>query len=28
MAALKLDENFSPYLAGIFIQAGHDTEAV
>ncbi len=28
MPALKLDENFSPYLAEIFIQAGHDTETV
>jgi len=28
MVALKLDENFSPYLAEIFTQAGHDAETV
>ena len=28
MLQLKLDENFSPYLADIFIQAGFDAETV
>lgn len=28
MAALKLDENFSQYIAEIFQNAGHDTETV
>ena len=28
MPALKLDENFSQYLAEIFQEAGHDTETV
>lgn len=28
MIALKLDENFGPYLAEIFTQAGHDAETV
>jgi predicted nuclease of predicted toxin-antitoxin system len=28
MVKLKLDENFSPYLAKLFIDAGFDTETV